>query len=85
MVYALGCAVQKTFSLNGSNSRDVEFKTSIKCIVTYVSIKQRLIIIERNQLKLKDASASCASVLRRISILLSCPHLLVLVIGDGKL
>jgi hypothetical protein len=46
----------------------LEFKTFTKRLVTYVSIKQRLIVIERNQLKLKDASAGCASFLRRISI-----------------
>jgi hypothetical protein len=50
VTYTLGYAVQDTLSLNGSNSRDVAFKTSTKCIVTYVSIKQReLIIIEGNQ------------------------------------
>jgi hypothetical protein len=74
----LGCAVPETLSLNDSSLRDVEFKTFTKCLVTYVSIKQRLIVMERNQLKLKDASAGCASFLRRISILLSCPHSLVL-------
>jgi hypothetical protein len=44
----------------------------------YVSIKPRLIVMERNQLRLQDVSADFASFLRRISILLSCPHLLVL-------
>jgi hypothetical protein len=37
-----------------------------------------MIAIEGNQLKLQDASTDYASILRRISILLSCPHLLVL-------
>lgn len=46
--------------------------------LTYVSIKLRLIIIERNQLKLQDVSTGCTSYLRRISFSLSCPHLLVL-------
>jgi hypothetical protein len=37
-----------------------------------------MIAIDGNQLKLQDVSADYASILRRISILLSCPHLLVL-------